>query len=251
MDEISLENLKLIINYEDTNGNYLISEGNRLSLIKEDDFDPINNLKSLEYPIYFTYNHLMNKISDNNSISYTHKKNLLNLINYSLDNLYDLIENFEKENKDKEGCEGKEGDEDKENMLNILNAIFDRYDIVRERTLAKRCESLYFLFDDLIETFSKASKYLYFSPCGCILSYNYNDSTDSDYSDDSDDSDDSDKDLKKIDFEGVEYLEDEETRQIYSTSKKMIGKWCDDCTDIIWTDDHDHDHEKNKQIKLD
>ena len=82
MDEISLENLKLLINYDNSKDDHLISEGNRLSFIKEDDFDPINNFKSLEYPIYFTYNHLMNKISDNHSISYSQKKNLFSLVRH-------------------------------------------------------------------------------------------------------------------------------------------------------------------------
>ena len=42
----------------------------------------------------------MNKISDNHSISYSQKKNLLNLIKSSLENLYDFIEHFEDENED-------------------------------------------------------------------------------------------------------------------------------------------------------
>ena len=239
MDEISLENLKLLINYDDSKDHHLISEGNRLSFINEDedDFDPINNLRSLEYPIYFTYNHLMNKISDNHSISYSQKKNLLNLINCSLDNLYDFIINFE--------------DDNNENMIAIFNTISDRYDIVREKTVATRCEALYFLFDDVIQAFSEASRYLYFTTYGQrVLLYNTNDTdTDTDIDTDTDSDIDENK-LERIDFEGVEYLEGDD-REVYSTEQKLIGKWNDDCTDIIWMDDHDHENEKNKLIKLD
>ena len=66
MIETALKNLKLlnfgIDYYQDK---YLIPEGIQLSLIPKDNFDPINNLQLLEYPVYFTYNQVLNEISDN------------------------------------------------------------------------------------------------------------------------------------------------------------------------------------------
>lgn len=40
----------------------------------------------------------------------------------------------------------------------------------------------------------------------------------------------------EVDFEGVEYLEDEDTSNIYNVSHQLIGKWNDDGDDIIWAD---------------
>jgi len=40
----------------------------------------------------------------------------------------------------------------------------------------------------------------------------------------------------EVDFEGVEYLEDEDTSNIYNVSHQLIGKWNEDGDDIIWAD---------------
>ena len=42
------------------------------------------------------------------------------------------------------------------------------------------------------------------------------------------------KQFVEIDFEDVEYLEDEDSGEIYSTSHELVGKWTKDCDDIIW-----------------
>ena len=50
--------------------------------------------------------------------------------------------------------------------------------------------------------------------------------------------------FQKIDFEGVEYLEDEDTADLYNTAYKKVGKWNDDCDDIIWeTPEFKEEHE--------
>jgi hypothetical protein len=41
----------------------------------------------------------------------------------------------------------------------------------------------------------------------------------------------------EVDYEGVEYLEDEETSNIYNVSHQLIGKWNEDGDEIIWADD--------------
>ena len=54
-----------------------------------------------------------------------------------------------------------------------------------------------------------------------------------------------DKQFAEIDFEGIEYLEDENSGDIYSTSYQIvggatggiIGRWNDNYDDIIWTND--------------
>ena len=69
MMNIAIDNLKLL-NSEETifKDNYLISEGNILSFISKNNYDLVLNNKSLEYPIYFTYNHILNFISDDSEI---------------------------------------------------------------------------------------------------------------------------------------------------------------------------------------
>jgi len=43
--------------------------------------------------------------------------------------------------------------------------------------------------------------------------------------------------LYEIDFEGVEYFEDEETGKIYNVHHQEVGKWNSDGDDIIWRSD--------------
>ena len=40
----------------------------------------------------------------------------------------------------------------------------------------------------------------------------------------------------EVDFDGVEYLEDEDTSNIYNVSHQLVGKWNEDGDNIIWTD---------------
>jgi hypothetical protein len=52
----------------------------------------------------------------------------------------------------------------------------------------------------------------------------------------------------EVDFEGIEYLEDEDTSNIYNTSHVLVGKWNEDGDDIIWASDSakaDHDSKKD------
>ena len=41
----------------------------------------------------------------------------------------------------------------------------------------------------------------------------------------------------EVDFDGVEYLEDEDTSNIYNVSHQLIGKWNEDGDDIIWAEE--------------
>jgi len=41
----------------------------------------------------------------------------------------------------------------------------------------------------------------------------------------------------EVDFDGIEYLEDEETSNIYNVSHELVGKWNEDGDDIIWASD--------------
>lgn len=41
----------------------------------------------------------------------------------------------------------------------------------------------------------------------------------------------------EVDYEGVEYLEDEETSNIYNASHQLVGKWNEDGDKILWSSD--------------
>ena len=49
-------------------------------------------------------------------------------------------------------------------------------------------------------------------------------------------------------FEGVSYLEDEDTGKIYNMKHQYVGEWNEDVDNIIWvSDDFETQHEKNRQ----
>ncbi|MAD58532.1 MAG: hypothetical protein CMK44_08180 [Porticoccus sp.] len=52
----------------------------------------------------------------------------------------------------------------------------------------------------------------------------------------------------EVDFEGVTYLEDEDTSNIYTTSHKLVGKWNSDGDGFVWESDEakaEHDSKKD------
>ena len=124
MIDIAIQNLKLL-NEIDFELNNLMAEDNKLSVITKDTFDVIEHTKSLEYPIYFTYHHILNKISDDAAIKYSHNKYLLHLIENSLDNLYDFINKIETDEDENEEQNKKE-----DYLLTIVNEIEERYEII-------------------------------------------------------------------------------------------------------------------------
>ena len=69
MNKLAYDNLKLLDEaYSDSL--FLISDNNILNLIEKDNFDTCSKIKSLEYPIYFTYHHILNIVDYDKDISY-------------------------------------------------------------------------------------------------------------------------------------------------------------------------------------
>ncbi len=150
LTDIAIQNIKILKGlYSD--GLSLINDNNVLSLIEKDNFDTLCKLQSLEYPIYFTYNHLLDIIAYDKSISYRSKKYLLELIDESFDNIVVYIDDYE---------------EDNNNLNEILTDIYEKYDLVESKTLYdSKIENIIYFFDDLVDSFKNAKKYLYFTPC--------------------------------------------------------------------------------------
>ena len=246
----------------------LISDGCELMLIDKDDYDTVTKSKDLEYPIYYTYNEILNLISYDNDLSYSKRVYLLEKVNESLDVLIQYIDDYN-ENENTRICY-------------IVDNIHARYEIVKSQVLYKDpwAEKVVFLFDELVDSFREAKRYLYFSPASFYPLINLepgdflDDSDDSwrsdsgseseeDISDDSDESDDSEKDecddesendtpkFVKIDYDGVEYLEDEENSYLYNASHQLVGKWNGNGDKIVWSSDSFRKAHQNMINKLD
>ena len=235
MNVTALDNLK-VLNEKKSETHSLIADGNVLSLIEKDSFDPVSKLQSLEYPIFFTYHHIFNILSYDRSISYYQKKYLLEQIEESLENLMDFIHDYEEENQ---------------LLIDIISDIEEKFDLVREKTIYNKCESMIHLFDDLVDACRLAGKCLYFSPRPYDILYDlepgeFYDSVDETSSDSSNE-----ENFDEFEFEGVTYSEDNRFAKIYNQDKKFVGIWNDDCDDIMWLDDECEKEHETSKVKLD
>ena len=150
MNKLAYDNLKLLDEvYSDSL--FLISDNDILSLIEKDSFDTCSKIQSLEYPIFFTYHHILNIVDYDKDISYKNKMKLLTMIENSLNNLINYLDDYE-ENK----SESK--------ITTMLDDIYERLDIVKNNHKHNYLEKFIYLFDDIIDGFRTAEKYLYFSP---------------------------------------------------------------------------------------
>jgi hypothetical protein len=213
-----------------------MADGNVLSLIEKDSFDPISKLQSLEYPIFFTYHHIFNILTHDRSISYYQKKYLLEKIEESLENLMDFIHDYEEENQ---------------LLIDIISDIEEKFDLVSEKTIYKKCESMIHLFDDLVDACRLAGKCLYFSPRPYDILYDlepgeFYDSVDETSSDSSNE-----ENFDDIEFEGVTYSEDNRFDKIYNQDKKFVGIWNDGRDVIMWLDDECEKEHETSKVKLD
>lgn len=148
MNKLAYDNLKLL-DEEHSDSLFLISDHNILSLIEKDNFDTCSNIKSLEYPIYFTYHHILNIVDYDKDISYKNKMNLLDMIENSLNNLINYLDDYE---------------EERENITILIDDIYERYDLVKNNQKQYYLERFVYLFDEIVDGFREAGRYLYFTP---------------------------------------------------------------------------------------
>lgn len=151
MDKVAYENLKLL-NEKYNDSFILINDNNILSLIEKDSFDTCSKLDTLEYPIFFTYHHILNIVDYDKDISYKKKLNLIDMIESSLNNLIDFLEDYE--------------DYDKINktLSMMIDDIYERTELVKKHIKYNYFENIIFIFDEFVDACRYASKYLYFSP---------------------------------------------------------------------------------------
>ena len=200
MNQIAYDNLKLLdTKYSDSL--LLMSDNNILSLIEKDDFDTCSQIKFLEYPLYFTYHQILNIIQYDNDISYKNKRVLLSMIDNSLDNLIDYINDYEEEN---------------DTLLTMIDDIFSRTEKVTEDTkYNSTLERFIYFFDDMVDMFRLANKYLYFSqnihsPLMNLMPGHY---VEDEGECDSDEEDDKDQDQDELDDQDDKDQDDEDKDQ--------------------------------------
>ena len=206
MNNIAIENLKLINKL--SNDDYLISEGKKLLIINKNDFESVIKFDSLEYPIYFTFNYLLNDITENAILTYKYKIQLLELINESINNLINYLDIYDEKNTI--------------NLINIINDFDERYDIIREKTIS-RCNNLLLFFDDLIESFIEVSRYIHIKP---YQSINENDESKNIIINKLE--------MNPFSFEGVIYHQDKNSKNVYNIYGEIIGLWENE--KIHWND---------------
>jgi hypothetical protein len=203
MNKLAYDNLKLLDEvYSDSL--FLISDHNILSLIEKDNFDTCSKVKSLEYPIYFTYHHILNIVDYDKDISYKNKMNLLTMIDNSLNNLINYLDDYKGEI---------------ENILSIIDDIYERLDLVNQNQKYNYLERFIYLFDDIVDGFREAGRYLYFTPLPFYPLMNikpdefFDDEGDTDTCDEteSDDESDSNEDEKSSEDENTSESESEES----------------------------------------
>lgn len=203
MNKLAYDNLKLL-DEEHSDTLFLISDHNILSLIEKDNFDTCSKIKSLEHPIYFTYHHILNIVDYDKDISYKNKMKLLTMIENSLNNLINYLDDYE---------------ENEESITLLIDDIYERYDIVNENQKHNYLERFVYLFDDIVDGFRTAEKYLYFTPLPFYPLMNikpgefFDDEGDTDTSDKTESGDESDynEDDKSSEDENTSFSESEES----------------------------------------
>jgi len=155
LDKTAVGNLKLLNNLNDNLKEcLLIIDGNKLEKSADENYDKIINLRELEYPIYFTFNQLLNSIRYSNlyKIEGYSTKDLIRLMDNAIDSIVDMLVNCE----DDPNCD---------NFTNIIDNIDEKFIILKDRyqtcSMCKIIETFNDYLDSICETFSKSNHYLY------------------------------------------------------------------------------------------
>ena len=192
MNDIAIHNLNLLVK-EDKHitTSLFVCNGKELNIVDKGNFDAVYTLKEIEYPIYFTFNHFMTIITDNNEISYRKRKELLGILDGIFHALC-VLSDYHETDLDKKTKDDRESSLSEIKQFNsVLDDISDRLDAVRERTIVTRCEGMYLFFDEFVDAIQIVSKQLYVSPFDI----------DNESSDDKDTADDDDDDADNNDGE--------------------------------------------------
>jgi hypothetical protein len=157
LNEIALNNLKLLNNLNhNLKECQLVIEGNKLSKSTDENYDKIVNLRELEYPIYYTFNQILNSIRYSNlyKIEGYSTKDLLYLMDNAIDSIVDMLENTEE-------------DPNYDNFTDIIDNIDEKYIILRDRyescSIWRITETFNDYLDSICDGLRECNRYLYVS----------------------------------------------------------------------------------------
>ena len=157
LDETAVNNLK-ILNDLNTNLNecQLVIDGNKISKSTDENYDKIINLRELEYPIYYTFNQLLNSIrySTLYKIENYKTKDLIRLMDNAIDCIVDMLETCEQ-------------DPNHDNFTDIIDNIDEKFIILKNRyetcSIWRVVETFNDYLDSICEGLSECKSYLYFN----------------------------------------------------------------------------------------
>ena len=155
LNKVAIQNLEILDSLDDNIDNYrLIIDGNKLS-IADDSYDGIFDLKEFEYPVYFTFNQILNSIRYSNlyKLEGYKTKELIELMDNSIDRISFILESMEE-------------DSNHDNMVDIIDTIDNKYLIAKERALTCSFWKTFETFNDYLDTFCEllldSEYYLYY-----------------------------------------------------------------------------------------
>ena len=156
LDRIAIENLKIINRLCDNDECQILIDGNKLTESCDDNYEGMFDLKSFEYPIYFTYYQLLNSIRYSNlyKIEGYKTRYLIWLMDNGIDKILSILD----KTKD---------DPHNQIIYDLIDDIDDKYIILKERDTTcsfwKICETFNDYLDTVTETLKECNRYLYFS----------------------------------------------------------------------------------------
>ena len=157
LDETAVNNLKILNDLnQNLNECQLVIDGNKISKSTDENYDKIINLRELEYPIYYTFNQLLNSIrySTLYKIENYKTKDLIRLMDNAIDCIVDMLETCEQ-------------DPNHDNFTDIIDNIDEKFIILRNRyetcSIWRITETFNDYLDSICESLSDCNRYLYFS----------------------------------------------------------------------------------------
>lgn len=157
LDSIAIKNLETLVSLNDNIEDYqLVVDGYRITQSDDENYEGIFSLRELEYPIFFSFNQLLNSIRYSNlyKIDGYQTNKLLHLMDDSIDKVIGILDKMEEDPHNNSLCE-------------IIDEIDNKYLVVSERNNTCSFWKIYETFNDYLDTFSEAlsecNRYLYIS----------------------------------------------------------------------------------------
>jgi len=157
LDSIAIKNLETLVSLNNKIEEYqLVIDGYEITRSEDDNYEGIFSLKELEYPIYFSFNQLLNSIRYSNlyKIEGYKTNELLHLMDDSIDKVIEILDKTEEDPHNNHLCE-------------IIDEVDNKYLVLNERNNTCSFWKIYETLNDYLDTFSEAllecNRYLYIS----------------------------------------------------------------------------------------